>query len=519
MLAKSGLGAKKIQLLQHDTSEEVYKKLQNAYPALNGCGGFELMRAQGHGRSLVAINPCYAVSNLKSSGSQGTFYIRPVQQDLILQQSLENDQEIKVKEACLKCGRMYDLTALRGHHAACQPAAHGNEEIQSVMAVVIDPQDSDVVVLPGEEDDTDTDLPDLAAAASDVLLGEEDDTDTDLPEPLFAAAASLSEEDLLENVIKECISICQDDNVTNPIEILRVAQRKIVTGRKLDIDASAMTTGLTGNTNFISIDRDSVVDSAFDALADVPLKDLRLCLEVNFIGEKASDYGGPRKEFFQSVLLAIKETFFDNIRPQSEHYETIGKIMALSTLQNGRLPRIMTPELCEEVFKTPTNETREFVKDLRRGLDSLGLLRICDAFPTFRNLFTPIDQPKLTLKKMTLLLKPKMSPEGSNKHKQEMKVMKNFLAYLKEVSAGRRNNGNVTLAKVLRFVTAEEQEPPLGYEMNPSIEFKVMPSWYPTASSCGNILFLTAYGEMPERQRMFEIFDMAFDTPQHFGLT
>lgn len=86
-------------------------------------------------------------------------------------------------------------------------------------------------------------------------------------------------------------------------------------------------------------------------------------------------------------------------------------------------------------------------------------------------------------------------------------------------SAGRRNNGNVTLAKVLRFVTAEEQEPPLGYEMNPSIEFKVMPSWYPTASSCGNILFLTAYGEMPERQRMFEIFDMAFDTPQHFGLT
>ena len=43
----------------------------------------------------------------------------------------------------------------------------------------------------------------------------------------------------------------------------------------------------------------------------------------------AKDYGGPRKEFFLTVLNAIKEKYFDKGLRQHlfNKYETIGKIM------------------------------------------------------------------------------------------------------------------------------------------------------------------------------------------------
>ena len=47
-------------------------------------------------------------------------------------------------------------------------------------------------------------------------------------------------------------------------------------------------------------------------------------------------------------------------------------------LQNGKLPRILTAELVTEVFQSEM--PRQFVKDLRRGLDALGLFQVCQLF-------------------------------------------------------------------------------------------------------------------------------------------
>ena len=46
--------------------------------------------------------------------------------------------------------------------------------------------------------------------------------------------------------------------------------------------------------------------------------------------QMAVDYGGPRKEFFQLVLAAIKEKYFDHgLREHmKEDYITIGKIFS-----------------------------------------------------------------------------------------------------------------------------------------------------------------------------------------------
>lgn len=43
-------------------------------------------------------------------------------------------------------------------------------------------------------------------------------------------------------------------------------------------------------------------------------------------------------------------------------------------IQNGKLPRVLTPELMEELFNS--GNPRTFINDLRRGLDALGLYTI-----------------------------------------------------------------------------------------------------------------------------------------------
>ena len=110
---------------------------------------------------------------------------------------------------------------------------------------------------------------------------------------------SLSEAEYLRNIDNITVNIIDEcKGFQNPVAILKKAQEHILFGRQLDIvDPS---TELKGKTNFIIIDRDHVFQ---DALREVALIDnLRLPLEVNFMGEGAQDSGGPRKEFFRLVL-------------------------------------------------------------------------------------------------------------------------------------------------------------------------------------------------------------------------
>lgn len=47
---------------------------------------------------------------------------------------------------------------------------------------------------------------------------------------------------------------------------------------------------------------------------------------------------------------------------------------ALSMIQNGKLLRVLTPELMEELFNS--GNPRTFINDLRRGLDALSLYTV-----------------------------------------------------------------------------------------------------------------------------------------------
>ena len=148
--------------------------------------------------------------------------------------------------------------------------------------------------------------------------------------------------DGFSNVIADVISFCQDNNIENPVEILRVAQKTIVTGRPLEQSSTFKESNT--ETNFILIDRANVFGSAKDELELVTETTLRLTLEVSFYGEIAKDSGGPRKEFFRLALREVKQKHFDDGFKVhlEEDYVMIGVLMALSILQNGPVPRFVS---------------------------------------------------------------------------------------------------------------------------------------------------------------------------------
>ena len=175
-------------------------------------------------------------------------------------------------------------------------------------------------------------------------------------EPLSEADYLRIIDNITFNIIDEC------KGFQNPVAILKKAQEHILVGRQLDIvDPS---TELKGN---IIIDRDHVFQ---DALAEVALIDnLRLPLEVNFMGEGAQDSGGPRKEFFRLVLKEIKEKLFDSglIEDFAERYYTSGIIMGLSVLQNGKIPTFLSEEQLQELIDD-SSEHNPCIVNLRNGL-------------------------------------------------------------------------------------------------------------------------------------------------------
>lgn len=99
-------------------------------------------------------------------------------------------------------------------------------------------------------------------------------------------------------VAEHCDKYCKEHGIENPVEILRIAQELIVTGRPLDVRDP--TVCLEGETNYILINRDAVLKTALDEIQF--LKQPTVTLEVGFYDESAEDFGVPRQEFFRLCL-------------------------------------------------------------------------------------------------------------------------------------------------------------------------------------------------------------------------
>ena len=74
--------------------------------------------------------------------------------------------------------------------------------------------------------------------------------------------------------------------------------------------------------------------------------------------------------------------------------------------------------------------------------------------------------------------------------------------------------GILTLSSVLMFATSTDDEPVLGFKIEPSIKFcEVADSFLPSASTCTNALTLprpTTSIKLPKQEDLFNLYDYAF---------
>lgn len=310
-LLKAGLGCKKIQFNSDDNLMEKIcsneKDENNEYigfPQLKDCGGFELLRCQANSRSLTVIDCPWTVKSLKKFlGTQAKIYIRPIQRNLCTEPLTVETVDAEVTEACINCGQMIPVKNLRSHcQESCQgtqlqidntvettitgaemtvttvtvdtaPAANLVYETDSIVYVTSDVTNREVVTQAGENN-LQPQL-DLQSANADMAVNHLDDNND--------SALDLQSANV-ETVVQHAIEHLISHNIDNPVEMLRYLQSVLVTGRKLDIDTTDDI--ITGETNFINIDRHNILETAFDEIKVIT--NPRLTLEVQFYDEVSS---------------------------------------------------------------------------------------------------------------------------------------------------------------------------------------------------------------------------------------
>ena len=141
---------------------------------------------------------------------------------------------------------------------------------------------------------------------------------------------------------------------------------------------------------------------------------------------------------------------------------------SIALLQNGQLPVYIPEEILQQVFSNENEQLSPCIMELKRGMDTLGIIRVGKKFPSLLYLLRPSACAKLTVPRLLFLLKPSFSENGSNNTVHEKALYAKFVKYVREVSSGRRV---VSLENILEFATAASEEPLLGFVKGPSIHF------------------------------------------------
>ena len=255
-------------------------------------------------------------------------------------------------------------------------------------------------------------------------------------------------------------------HIMEPTEMLRYLQKKIVSGRPLEVTNSSRI--LEGETNFITVDRHKILETTFEELKHAA--DPRVTFEVQFYGEQAVDSGGPRKEWIRLCNQKIKDTYFENGLKEhvSEDYFYIGQMACIALLQNGQLPVYIPEDILQAIFIDEDVELSPCVRELKCGMDTLGIPMFGRKYPMLLYLLWPSSIISLSVRHLLFLLKPDFSEEGSNMLIHEKAIYNKFVKYVRDVSSGRRV---VNLGNILEFVTGSSEEPPLGFAKTPEIQF------------------------------------------------
>ena len=266
-------------------------------------------------------------------------------------------------------------------------------------------------------------------------------------------------------LVTEITQLCIHD----PVEILRFLQKRLCCGRPLFVrNILDNERSMEGFVNQICVDRDDIITSTFYELKSIT--DYKLTFQIDFIGESAQDYGGPRMEWIGLMNRGIQEKYFENGLKEHlmEDYFYVGVMVGISLIQGGIVPYIFNEEALNQIFDFET-VNNEVIYEVLRGMDEFKLKEVFKNFPVLKNIFYKSITFKLNPKFLLDTIKAKFSSEGSTVYSREKKIYTLFVRYLREVASGRR--GNITLGDILQFVTGCEDMPLLGFSEQPTMKF------------------------------------------------
>ncbi|XP_065673263.1 uncharacterized protein LOC136090491 [Hydra vulgaris] len=355
---------------------------------------------------------------------------------------------------------------------------------------------------------------------SSQLIDQEDVNEVDIQEikeltsASFVAKGSVDKNIYIEiDFENQKIKEIKENNLQDPIEILRFLQKTMIKGRVQDIEYIDENTDKDSETNFIFIDRQNILMSTFAELESV--ENFLITFEVDFMGELAKDYGGPRREWIRECNRMIKERLFDSGLRElfAEEYYFVGLLIGIALFQGGQLPTYLPDSI---IIKITENTADICISNIQKGLNKFNLIRFFKEFPQLLELLRP-SKVQFTAKMLLKLLKPKSLVK-------EKEIYSMFVKYVREVASGRREC--VSLANILSFVTGASEEPLLGFALQPSVEF--IPTieadekdqktheaymYIPTAHTCSNCLVLPRgwlLCKLPANNDLFDVYDMAF---------
>lgn len=302
VLFHAGLGMKKIKLDLEDNEQDVLEKVTcgdkgedgevKGFPQLKESGGFEIMYCVSGVKELNPLNYSWAAKDLKANvGSQSKLYLWPIQKNLSTVSILPQNKS-QVKEKCIICSKEVLMKDLRFHVMMCKTregllsSESEDDDTLSISVFASEPQkiqESSTFVASVEEKQADIDPdivdPSLTPSIPEAsTLGQPENADfssrtstVPLAEPVLT----------VDEIVDKVVAYCLQHNISNPVEILRCLQKEIVTGQPLEL--TDVTQCSSGETNFILVNREKLLDTAFDELKFH--KNYRVTLEVQFYDE------------------------------------------------------------------------------------------------------------------------------------------------------------------------------------------------------------------------------------------
>ncbi|WAR07778.1 UPL1-like protein, partial [Mya arenaria] len=346
---------KKLTFVKNSNKIDFERTLEEAYPKLKDCGGYELLRTPPGSRialeSLIVPTGGFSAAYLadESNLGQALCYIRPIQKDLDM--GILNTEPSEPCQECLTCGDMIPTNLLRDHVSGGCRFTETTDPPEKIQRISVQTPVCQFACTSTSSRQVDSQIPvDQSKKAS---------TSTEEDCPVCGERFSLE-------ILSVHAAPCGDTSC-NDVIIPRTLL-EAVKEMRANIDDKTETPWT------IKVVRRLFSTTAIEQLEETELEDWNKTLRVHFIGEEGVDAGGLQREFF-SLLFKGSPVFEGNtfsFKPNlldKKEYCLIGKAVATAILNGHPGPRCLNQHITKYILEGVEPDFRVIPTDEIQRLD------------------------------------------------------------------------------------------------------------------------------------------------------